>query len=78
MSIDLDTATDEEIADLCSESNPQRNIISVNNNAFALSVVKISDTAVVKFGADETEANNQRIARSLLDPNIVRVPKVYR
>lgn len=43
-------------------------------------VVKIGDDTVVKYGRSVTkfEFENLKIARALVDPNIVHVPKVYR
>ncbi|KAK3621367.1 hypothetical protein LTR56_022831 [Elasticomyces elasticus] len=41
-------------------------------------VVRYSEDAVVKFGVFYTrEVANQRLAHSILDPKIVRVPEVY-
>lgn len=38
----------------------------------------LGGSKVVKIGATMEEAQNQRIARSLVDPKIVYVPEVYR
>ncbi|KAL1613567.1 hypothetical protein SLS56_012253 [Neofusicoccum ribis] len=45
-----------------------------------LSVVRISDDAVVKFGfgVSQAEADNQKRAYELVDPTIARIPRVYR
>jgi len=47
---------------------------------FGYNVIKISAAAVVKFGSSESmkvEAENQKEAFNLLDPAIVRVPRVF-
>lgn len=51
------------------------NIISQHGNR----IIRISDDKVVKWGPDVTkeEAENQRIALELVDPRIVRIPRVY-
>lgn len=77
MSLDIDTITDQEIADFCLD--PHRVLISNHTlSPFTSTVVKVSETIVVKLGADETEAKNQRISRTLVNPSIVRVPEVFR
>ena len=58
-------------------SNPYREVF--RQVLYGNTVVRISDSLVVKFGArvKEAEALNQREAYQLLNPHIVRVPKVY-
>jgi hypothetical protein len=67
--IDHNTATETEIVAFCK-----------NSPRIAPRVVKLSDTAVAKFGVGvrEEEANNQRRAYELLNPNTVRIPYIYR
>lgn len=71
-----ETASDAELIEYC--SRPDREIIGgmFGGNR----VVKISDEAVVKFGGGvkEEEAKNLEMARILLDPEIVRVPRLHR
>jgi serine/threonine protein kinase len=78
MALQHDIATDEEIAEYCLRSNPARDVISEFEGG--LSVIKISESAVVKFGFGVTqlEAQNQQQAYKLIDPTIIRIPRVYR
>lgn len=71
---DLDI-TNEEIISFCDNAP-----VSARFNKEFGSVLKFSSTLVVRFGLGEPnfEADNRRCAAQLLDPNIVRVPKVYR
>ncbi|PSN59015.1 hypothetical protein BS50DRAFT_509324 [Corynespora cassiicola Philippines] len=78
MVLNWNTATEDEIIQHCSRSNPGRNIISEFEGG--LSVIRISENAVVKCGMGVTkfEANNQQRAHAILDPEIIRIPQVYR
>lgn len=78
MALQHDVATDEEIVQYCLRSNPARDVISEFEGG--LSVVKISESAVVKcgFGVTQLEAQNQQQAYELLDPTIIRIPRVHR
>ncbi|KAK2763307.1 hypothetical protein FQN54_009943 [Arachnomyces sp. PD_36] len=51
-----------------------------NTERYANHVVKIGDSAVMKFGRLVTkfEFENMKIAKTLVDPNIVYIPEVYR
>jgi serine/threonine protein kinase len=57
--------------------DPDRHLLS--SDEYASEVVKYKETMAVKFGepVSDQEARNQRHARSILDPSIVRVPEVY-
>ncbi|KAF2245163.1 kinase-like protein, partial [Trematosphaeria pertusa] len=72
------TATEDEIIWHCSRSNPDRNVISELKGG--LSVIRISEDAVVKcgMGVTEFEARNQQRAYETLDLATIRVPQVYR
>jgi serine/threonine protein kinase len=72
----LDDITNEEIAELCSDSNPQRNVIFTVEGGHT--IVKLSETIAVKIGATEREAKNQTIARTLVEHAIAYVPRVHR
>jgi serine/threonine protein kinase len=78
MAIPWDTATEDEIIQHCLRSNPNRDVISELDGG--LSVIRISGDAVVKcgFGVSQFEAANQQRAYEILDPAIIRVPRVYR
>lgn len=78
MGIEWNTATEDEIIQHCLRSNPDRDVISELDGG--LSVIRISEDAVVKcgFGVSQFEAANQQRACEILDPTIVRVPRVYR
>jgi serine/threonine protein kinase len=78
MALRYDIATDEEIAEHCPRSNPARDVISELDGG--LSVIKISERVVVKCGSGVThlEAQNQQRAYELIDPTIIRIPRVYR
>ena len=69
--------SDEEIIEFCIAASP-RDIIS--EYPLGNKVCRLPNQQVVKRGAavTETEAENQRRAFELLDPSIVRVPKVDR
>lgn len=71
-----DTATNEELIALC--FSLAREVLG--GAPYGNIVIKISDQAVVKFGVGvkEEEANNQRRAYELLNPSVVRIPRVYR
>jgi len=78
MAIQWNTATEQEIIQHCLRSNPDREIISELDRG--LSVIRISEDAVVKcgFSVSQFEAANQHYAYHILDPAIIRVPRVYR
>ncbi|KAF2248726.1 hypothetical protein BU26DRAFT_564427 [Trematosphaeria pertusa] len=78
MAIQWNTATEDEIIQHCLRSNPDRDVVSELDGG--LSVVRISEDAVVKcgFGVSQFEAANQQRAYEILDPAIIRVPRVYR
>ncbi|KAJ6257622.1 hypothetical protein Dda_7409 [Drechslerella dactyloides] len=62
--------SDSELARLC--YHPDRILLCGH-------VVKISDEAVIKFGPlRPEEAENLRLARAILDPDKVYVPRLYR
>ncbi|EPS44542.1 hypothetical protein H072_1456 [Dactylellina haptotyla CBS 200.50] len=67
-----ETLSDPEIVELCR--------LGERLVGWEAGIAKISDQAMVKFGFQTTsaEATNLRIARELLDPNIVYVPRFYR
>jgi len=72
----LEDLSNSKIIERCFESN--RKI--VGGVFYGNLVIQLSDEIVVKFGWGLTveEADNQRKAYELLDPNIIRVPRVYR
>ena len=74
LTLDHETATNDELMAACS-NKAYESLVAVGR-----SVVKISEQAVIKnsIGVTEAEANNLRMAYKLLDPYIVRVPRVYR
>ncbi|KIV98464.1 uncharacterized protein PV09_09730 [Verruconis gallopava] len=76
--IQWETATENEIIQHCSRDNPNREIVSELDGG--LSVIKISEDAVIKcgLGVNEFEAANQKLAYEILNPTIIRVPRVYR
>jgi hypothetical protein len=78
MALQWNTATEDEIIRHCSRSNPDRNVISELEGG--LSVIRISEDAAVKcgFGVTLFEATNQQQAYEMLNPAIIRIPKVYR
>lgn len=78
MALQYDKATNEEIVQYCLRSNSDRDVISEFEGG--LSVVKISENAVVKcgFGVTQLEAQNQQQAYKLIDRAIIRIPQVYR
>ncbi|KAK5698280.1 hypothetical protein LTR97_007241 [Elasticomyces elasticus] len=58
--------------------DPHQRYLGQTDDCGANLVVRYLEDAVVKFGAlDEREVENQRLARRILDPKIVRVPEVY-
>ena len=77
--IDVHTATVDALVAFCSSASCER-LGKGSDPTFIGRVVKVSEQAVIKFGIEvtESEANNQRGAYRLLDPSIVRVPRVYR
>ncbi|KAK5677674.1 hypothetical protein LTS10_009557 [Elasticomyces elasticus] len=67
---------DDAILRFCQD--PQRKYLGQTDDCGANLVVRYLEDAVVKFGAlDEREVANQRLARRILDPKVVRVPEVY-
>ena len=70
-------STDMELINYC--INPPREHI-LYDAPYGNKIIKISDQIVVKFGVGVTkaEALNQSKAYELVDPRIVRVPKVHR
>lgn len=71
-------ATNEELVEFCSPSNANRKIVfSIEGGC---TIVRLSHTAVVKYGpwVTEREFQNQRMARNLVDSAIIRIPEVYR
>jgi serine/threonine protein kinase len=71
--LDLRNATDEDLTEICAKCS--KVLYEILGGA---KVVQISYQIVVKIGATEQEAENQRIARSLVDLKIAYVPEVYR
>lgn len=78
MAFRYDTATNDEIVQHCLRSNPDRNVISELEGG--LSIIRVSEDAVVKCGLGITanEARNQQRAYEMIDPAIIRIPRVYR
>jgi hypothetical protein len=73
MSFDHNSASDDELIVFCKTSGRMISHESPH-------VIQLSDTAIAKFGigVHEEEANNQRRAFDLLNPHVVRIPRVYR
>lgn len=78
MVLQHETATNDEIVQHCLRSNPDRTIISEFEGG--LSVVKLSEDAIVKcgYGVTQLEAQNQQKAYELINPAIIRIPRIYR
>ena len=76
--IDVHTATTDALVAVCSSASYER--LDGEISGSGRRVIKVSEQAVIKCGirVTESEANNQREAYLLLDPSIVRVPRVYR
>jgi serine/threonine protein kinase len=72
-----ETATEDELVSYCVQS-PVRNVVHKLEGGH--SVLRISQDAVVKcgFGITQEEAEDQTQAYHLIDPTIIRVPRVYR
>jgi hypothetical protein len=70
-------STERELIEYC--ANPPRECI-LGGAPYGNKVVQISSQAVVKFGVGVTEAEavNQSKAYELIDPQVVRIPKVHR
>ncbi|MCJ1345566.1 hypothetical protein MMC31_003773 [Peltigera leucophlebia] len=70
---------DRCIATVTPSANPPPESI-LEGAPYGNKVVKISDQAVIKFGVGVTEAEavNQSEVYELVDPQVVRIPKVYR
>ncbi len=77
--IDVHTATIDALVAACSSASCHQTLGEVPSGS-GRRIVKISEQAVIKsgLGVTESEANIQREAYLLLDPIIVRVPRVYR
>lgn len=77
LTLDHETATNDELMAACSDEAYEAlgTVETIGRR-----VVKISEQAVIKnsIAVTEAEANNLKMAYRLLDPNIVRVPRVYR
>jgi serine/threonine protein kinase len=71
-------ATNADIVHHCSPSNPDRIVLSQVSGGG--SVVRIFPDTVVKcgYGITENDAINQTKAYELIDPTIIRVPRVLR
>ncbi|KAK3666169.1 hypothetical protein LTR22_002833 [Elasticomyces elasticus] len=71
-----DYKTEDAILRCCDD--PHQRYLGQTDDCGANLVVRYLEDAVVKFGAlDEREVANQRLARTILNPKIVRVPEVY-
>lgn len=77
--IDVHTATVDVLVAFCSSASYEA-LGEGPDIICGRKIVKVSEQAVIMFGigVTESEANNQRGAYRLLDPRIVRVPRVYR
>jgi aminoglycoside phosphotransferase len=77
MAFQYDIATPEDIIEHCSRSNSSREVISELDGG--LSVIKLAEDVVVKcgFGGTQLEADNQKLAHELIDPAIIRIPRVH-
>lgn len=77
MPLRSDTATNDKIVQHCLRSNPDRDVISELEGG--VSVIRISKDTVVKCGLSVTEfeARNQQQAYEMIDPAIIRIPRVY-
>lgn len=73
----VDSFSDNEIIQRCNEASPD---LLLSDPSYGYKVLKLTDKLAVKFGflLSEDEARNQAKAHEMLDPSIVRVPKVYR
>ncbi len=73
-----DDATENDIIRHCSRDNPDRIVVSQVSGGG--SVIRIFPDTVVKrsYGMTEYDAINQMKAYELIDPTIVRVPRVFR
>jgi hypothetical protein len=73
----VDSFSDNEIIRRRKEAPPD---LLLGDPSYGYKVLKLTDKLAVKFGflLGEDEARNQSKAHELLDPSIVRVPKVYR
>ncbi|KAK2762201.1 hypothetical protein FQN54_001210 [Arachnomyces sp. PD_36] len=76
MTWDIQTATEEQLVNLCEQAGDERIGGDIGGNW----VIKLSDEIAVKFGYGVTpaEAATQEFAYRHVDPSIVRVPRVYR
>lgn len=77
LTLDHETATNDELMAACSDEDYEAlgTVETIGRR-----IVKISEQAVIKnsIAVTAAEANNLKMAYELLDPNIVRVPRVYR
>jgi aminoglycoside phosphotransferase (APT) family kinase protein len=69
-------SSDDELIAYCLSPSARQ----VGGSTYGNLVVRVSEIAVIKFGMglSKDEAENQERAYSLVDPNIVRVPRVHR
>lgn len=72
-----DHISDAEIIQLCKQATPD---LLLSDPAYDAKVIKLNEELVVKFRLmlSEDEARNQAKAHEILDPSIVRVPRVHR
>lgn len=72
-----DSFSEDDIIQRCNEATPD---LILYNPEEGNKVLKLSNKLVVKFGfmLSEDEARNQAKAHEILDPKIVRVPRVHR
>lgn len=72
--MDIDSLPNDEVVNLCKSQS------SLHKVEGGVHVVKILNTVAVKIGVGVTgdEARNQSAAFELINPNIIRVPRVFR
>lgn len=77
MDLNVATATENDLVDFCIQRGEEDALVAGVHGAI---VVKVTDSIVVKWGWTVTaaEAEMQEFANKNLDPDIVRVPRVYR
>ncbi|KAJ5719725.1 kinase-like domain-containing protein [Penicillium malachiteum] len=75
--MDPHTASDSELVDFCLHGPPDRIIGGI---PYGPRVARVSDEVVIKYSPHVTkyEAENQQRAYELVDPSIVRIPRVHR
>lgn len=71
------TLSEAEIINRCKKTEPQNFIFHM---PYGNNVLRLSENLAVKFGygVTEYEARSQEIAYNILDPKIIRVPKVHK